>query len=213
MSATDRLEQIGRRFARVAISVVVARPVLWRFFRGPLRIQFDWLAGGWDQRRDAVWLASLEAALERLESAPTRVLDVGTGTGAAARLVADRFPAAEVVGVDFSSDMVDEARRLLPAGLAGRVRFDVADASALPFEENVFDLVVLLNMIPFFDELARVTTPGATLIVAHSRGSATPFWTPPETLRARLAEVGFGAFEEIAAGEGTALLARKAAEG
>jgi ubiquinone/menaquinone biosynthesis C-methylase UbiE len=200
----------GRKFARLTTRAVVARPRLWRFFRGPLRAQFDALAPEWDDILGDEALAPLAAALSRLETAPVRVLDLGSGTGKAARLVAERFPQAEVTGVDLAPAMVEEARRLLPQGLDSRIRFEVADASALPFGDGEFDLVVLLNMIPFFDELARVTAPGGTVVVAHVSGPSTPIWTPPQTLRARLVPLGFERFEEIAAGSGTALLARRA---
>ena len=102
---------------------------------------------------------------------------------------------------------------MLPAELAGRVRFDVADASKLPFQDGAFDLVVLLNMIPFFEELARVTAPGGTAVFAAVSGSSTPIWTPPETLRARLEPLGFADFEELEEGAGTAFLARRAKPG
>ncbi len=114
-----------------------------------------------------------------------------------------------MVGVDLAPAMIEQARSLLPPELANRVRFEVADASALPFGEGEFDLVVLLNMIPFFAELARVTAPAGAVIVAHVSGPSTPIWTPPETLREHLALLGFERFEEIAAGAGTALLARR----
>ena len=90
------------------------------------------------------------------------------------------------------------------------MRFEVADASALSFGDGAFDLVILLNMIPFFEELARVTAPDGTVVVAHVSGPSTPIWTPPETLRSHLASARLRAgFEEIAAGPGTALLARR----
>jgi SAM-dependent methyltransferase len=200
----------GKRFARVATRVVVARPGLWPLFRRPLQAQFDALAPAWHDILGPEALAPLAAALDRLERAPARVLDLGTGTGKAAQLVAERFPDAEVVGVDLAPAMIEEARRLLPPALDGRVRFEVADASALPYPEGAFDLVVLLNMIPFFAELGRVTAAGGTVVVAHVSGPSTPIWTPPETLRVKLAPVGFVAFEELAAGAGTALVARKA---
>jgi SAM-dependent methyltransferase len=209
----ERLEWLGRRFARLATRAVVARPWLWRVFRRPLRAQFDWLAPVWDERRGMEALAPLDAALDRLDGEPERILDVGTGTGKAARLAASRFPGAEVVGVDLSPAMIEEARRVLPRDLAGRVRFDVADASALPFEEGAFDLVILLNMIPFFDELARVAGPRASAVFAYFSGAETPIYTPPATLREHLEPLGFGHFEEIAAGEGTALLARRGMPG
>ena len=201
--------EAGRRFARLATRAVVAQPALWRLFRRPLRAQFDALAPEWDEILGPDALAPLAAALERLGHAPAHVLDVGTGTGKAARLVAERFPQAEVLGIDLAPAMVEEARRLLPPGLPARVRFEVADASALPVRDEAFDLVVLLNMIPFFGELSRVTAPGGTVVVAHVSGPSTPIWTPPETLRARLAPLGFESFEELAAGSGTALVARK----
>ncbi|HEX2045131.1 MAG TPA: class I SAM-dependent methyltransferase [Gaiellaceae bacterium] len=210
---SERLEALGRRFARLATRAVVARPSLWPLFRGPLRVQFDRLAPSWDDRRALDALAPLEAALERLDREPRRVLDVGTGTGKGARLVALRFPEAEVTGIDLSPAMVAEAQSLLPAELAGRVRFQVGDASAVPNENGAFDLVVLLNMIPFFAELARVTAPGGTVVIVGSAGPETPMYTPWGTLRRELARAGFEGFEELTAGEGDAFLARRRGPG
>jgi SAM-dependent methyltransferase len=203
----------GRKLARVATRAVVAQPVLWRIFRRPLRAQFDRLAPLWEDVGGSGALAPVAAALDRLGDPPSWILDIGTGTGKAARLAAERFPEAHVVGVDLSAAMVDEARRHLPAGLVGRVRFEVADSMRLPFVDGAFDLVLLLNMIPFFDELARVTASSGTVVVATSSGPSTPIWTPPETLEERLAGLGFGDFEEIAIGAGTAFLARGSGPG
>ena len=204
-----RVETFIRRFARVATRAVVANPRLWRLFRGPLRKQFDWLAPSWEGRRGPEALAPLEAALERLPGPPRRVLDLGTGTGKAARTVAERFSDTQVFAVDLSAAMIEEARRLLPAELGERVRFMVADSAVLPFVNGEFDLVVLLNMIPFFDELARVTAPGGHVLFAFSSGADTPIYVPPETLRKRLGAVGFTDFEELAVGDGNAFLAAR----
>jgi SAM-dependent methyltransferase len=205
----ERLESAGRRFARVTTRVVVARPALWRLFRGPTRRQFGSLATTWEGRIGPEGLVPLGAALDRLSAPPHKVLDLGTGTGKAARVVAKRFADAEVVGVDLAPEMVEEAKRLLPAELAGRVSFEVADGASLPFPDGAFDLVVLQNMIPFFEELGRVTAPGGRAIFAFSRGAETPIWVPPEKLRARLGKVGFDDVEELAAGQGVAVLAAR----
>jgi SAM-dependent methyltransferase len=210
---SELLEKAGKRFARLATRAVVTRPRLWRLFRGPIRAQFGRLAPVWHGRVGPEALAALGEALDRLDEPPRRALDLGTGTGKGAVLVAERFPDAEVVGVDLAPEMVAEARRVVPAALGERVRFEVADAADLPFEDGSFDLVVLLNMIPFFPELRRVTAPGGTLVVASGFGPETPIWTPPEALRARLEPLGFTGFEELAAGPGTALLARRADPG
>ncbi|HEV2591417.1 MAG TPA: class I SAM-dependent methyltransferase [Gaiellaceae bacterium] len=194
---------LNQKFARLVTRVVVRRPWLWRLFRRPLGRMFDRIAPTWDQLRvTPVHLAPLEAALEKVP-APSRILDLGTGTGAAARVLAARWPDAEVTGVDLSSEMIREAK-----ARGARETYLAADASALPFADGSFDLVTLLNMIPFFDELARVTAPGGTVVLAYSRGSGTPIYTPLDRSRSELARRGFGGFEEVAGGNGTALVAR-----
>ena len=197
---------VGQRFARVVTDLVVRRPELWRLFRRPLRSQFDKLAPKWDGMRRPDMLVPVETGLDRLSSPPARVLDVGTGTGAVARLVAARLPEAEIEGIDVSERMIDEARRLTDAP---RVRFRVADAQKLPFPDGSFDLVTLGNMIPFFDELARVTAPGGHVLVAYSAGAETPIYVPPDRLRAGLERAGFKEFAEVSAGRGTVALATK----
>ena len=196
----------GQRFVRFATVVVVRRPKLWRLFSRPLRREFDRLAPVWDSMRGPDTFAPLEAALDRLPSAPQRVLDVGTGTGAAARVVAERFPETDVVGVDVSGRMVDEARRLTECE---RITFQQADSERLPFDAASFDLVTLNNMIPFFDELARVVTLDGHVAVAFSAGSQTPIYVPTERVRSELRRRGFAELAEVSAGRGTALLARR----
>jgi ubiquinone/menaquinone biosynthesis C-methylase UbiE len=177
-----------------------------------MRFQFDFLASRWDSMRMPGYLDAFERVLAELE-APRRVLDLGTGTGLAAFALATRFPDAEIVGVDLAPDMVAEARRKTPAELASRVRFEVADASRLPFPDRSFDLITLNNMIPFFDELERVLTSDGIVLMAFSGGSETPIYVPFDQLRAELRPRGFSQFAEFAAGPGTALLARKQSEG
>ena len=209
MNLGDLERRFGRRLARVTTNAVVARPGLWRFFRWSTRAQFDRLAPSWDALRRPEAFAALEAALDALPDAPRRVLDLGTGTGLAAFIAARRFPEAEVVGVDLAEAMVAQARQNTPPELAERVRFLQADAAQLPFGPGSFDLVQLANMIPFFDELARVTAPDGHLLLSFSAGPETPIWVPSERLRRELGEHGFTDFADFEAEGGTALLARR----
>jgi SAM-dependent methyltransferase len=206
----DRLVGLGKRYARLATRAVVAHPRLWRLFRGPLRRQFDWLAPWWDAARGPASVAILTAALDGLDAVPKRVLDLGTGTGVGARFLAERYPEASVVGVDLAPAMIEQARELLPPELAGRVRFEVADATALPFEDGAFDLIVLLNMIPFFDELARMAAPGGAVVIAFGAGPETPIYVPAETLEDRLEKAGFERIEHVVASGGEAAIAYRA---
>jgi ubiquinone/menaquinone biosynthesis C-methylase UbiE len=200
---------IGRRFARLATDAAVRSPLLWRLFRPFVRRQFDALAPVWDSMRMEDTFAPYEAALDAVDEAPERVLDLGTGTGAGALTLARRFPTATIVGVDLAERMLEQARRNTPQELSGRVTYQVADASALPFPDGSFDLVAHANMIPFFDEVARVVAPGGHALFAFSSGADTPIYVPLARLRSELERRGFTEFAEVDAGRGEALLARK----
>ena len=200
---------LDRRFARAVTEAVVRRPSLWRLLRRPFERQFNRLGPHWDTLRDANHLAPYEAALGAVAEPPRRALDVGTGTGDGALAIARRFPDAEVLGVDIAEGMLAEAKRKLPPELAGRVRFQRADAASLPFADSSFDLVGLANVVPFFDELARIVSPAGFVIFGFSGGAKTPIFVPFERLRQELGRRGFAEFTELQAGNGSALLARK----
>ena len=169
-----------------------------------MRLQFDRLAPVWAGMRTPDTTAPYEAALERIDGTVRRALDVGTGTGAGATEIAKRFPDAEVVGVDVSRPMLDEARRL-----AAGIEFVEGDASSLPFGDGEFDLVAHANMIPFVNETARILRPGGWALYAFSSGAETPIYVAPDRLRRELERRGFTEFAEIAAGRGNAVLARR----
>ena len=108
----------------------------------------------------------------------TRILDVASGPGFIAAAAAAR--GADVVGLDFSSAMVAEARRRHPA-----IDFREGDAGALPFGDATFDAVVM-NF-----GLLHLARPDAALAEAHRvlrAGGRYAFtvWASPEQA------VGFG---------------------
>jgi len=198
----------SQSYARLVTDLVVRNQSAWRLVRGRLRERFDLLAATWETRIGPHHLWALDLALADVPP-PRRALDLGTGTGVVAKAVAERYPAAEVVGLDLSAAMIDQARRTLPAELADRVRLDVADAAALPCADAEFDLVTLSNMIPFFAELGRVTAPGGTIAISYSRGAETPIYVSPERLRHKLGRRGFTEFAEFSAPPATALRAMR----
>jgi SAM-dependent methyltransferase len=201
------IRDFGRRFARLVTNLVVRWPATWRLFRGVMRVQFDKLAPVWDCGRDPSAFAGLEQALASIDGQIESALDVGTGTGEAALAVLRRWPNARVLGVDLSEPMIEEARRKAPADAS--VEFRVGDAAKVDMPDATFDLVTAANMIPFFDELARVIAPRGYLVVSFSIGAETPIYVPSQRLRAELERRGFADFAEFSSGRSTAFLARK----
>ncbi len=194
-----------------AINAVVAHaPIAWPLIRGFSHSYWESRAPTWGERSAHQYLAALAAALLRVPE-PERALDIGTGMGDAALLVAREFPRARVRGVDFSEEMVRRAQARVGLDPEGRIAFRVADAADLPYEDASFDLVTQLNVPPFFAEIARVLRPGGHAIVAASFGSATPFYTPDSVLRRGFRKAGLEEVETGAAGPGTYFLARRAA--
>lgn len=195
-----------RIIGRAINTIVVRAPWAWPLLRPAVRGFFDDIATGWDERpdRDPVTsLAPLAAAVLHVSPAPERILDVGTGTGDGALFLAREFPHASVRGIDVSESMIKEAQRKVGLDPEGRVAFRVADAADLPFDDASFDLVTLVNMPPFFSEIARVLRPGGFVIATASRGSETPFYTAPEALERGFARRGIEPLHAGTAGVGT----------
>jgi SAM-dependent methyltransferase len=177
----ERIRIMGR-----LLNATIARaPWLWPLLKHPMRAFFERAAPGWDERTGAggvEHLAALAKATTHVSPQPERALDLGTGTGEAALFLAREFPRTSVRGVDISEGMVRAAQGKVGLDPDGRVAFRVADAAALPFGDDSFDLVVGVNMPPFFAEIARVLRSGGHTIVVSSWGEATPFYTPDAVL-------------------------------
>jgi SAM-dependent methyltransferase len=110
------------------------------------------------------------------ELKPTRVIDVGCGTGAFAARCAQEV-GCEVIGADSSPAMVEATRRLGIAAIE-------ADVQKLPFDDGEFDCVVaawMLYHVPEIDaalnELHRILRPGGRLLaVTNGRGHIAELW-------------------------------------
>ena len=194
-------------------AVIVRAPWAWPAMRGPMRRFFDRTAPGWDDRTgagSADHLAALAGALLHVKPAPERALELGTGTGEGALLLAREFPQASVRGVDISEPMIRAASAKVGLDPEGRIAFRVADASHLPYQDESFDLVVHLNMPPFIRESVRVLRPGGHVIVASSWGEATPFYTPQSVLDWGFAKRGVEPIAAGGAGSGTYWVGRRA---
>jgi len=135
---------------------------------------YEWFDHVASLGNDLLWRPRALWDLDRFRAAgPVRwVLDIGCGTGELARLVSRHFPAARVVGADFTRAMLENAARA-SVGRLERTRVDFARATALrlPFPDGTFDLVTnafvarnLADLAAAFRELRRVLRPGGVFL-------------------------------------------------
>jgi ubiquinone/menaquinone biosynthesis C-methylase UbiE len=100
-----------------------------------------------------------------------RVLDVGCGTGVVARMAADRVGATgRVTGIDLNAGMLAAAREFAGDGTAAGIEWRQGDATALPVDDDDFDVVFCQQALQFVPdkaeaarEMHRVLTPGGRL--------------------------------------------------
>jgi demethylmenaquinone methyltransferase/2-methoxy-6-polyprenyl-1,4-benzoquinol methylase len=129
---------------------------------------------GVDQRwrRETVRMADL--------TSESRALDLAAGTGDLTLRIAEQGRPASVIGTDFVPEMLEVAERKAEAYHGpGEVSFQVADAQALPFADESFDVVTIafgVRNLPDraanFAEVLRVLVPGGRYLILE-------FSTPP----------------------------------
>ena len=107
------------------------------------------------------WIPALDGVEARLQRGG-RVADIGCGLGASTILMAQAFPQSEFIGFDYHAKSIELAReRAREAGIADRVKFDVAKAKDFPGKDYDF--------ITFFDCLHDMGDPiGAAAHVHQS---------------------------------------------
>ena len=145
---------------------------------GQVRRMFDSIAPADDTMNRLMTLGidrrwRRKTVAEAVSGNPEAILDIATGTGDLAIALARAAEGATVTGVDLSEGMIEVGRRkVAEAGLSDRVKLSPADALALPFADNSFDVITVAFGVRNFEHLAegyaemlRVLRPGGRLVI------------------------------------------------
>lgn len=134
-----------------------------------------WDPGQYTKFEDQRSRPALELLRRVSTSAPETVVDLGCGTGDVTRAMAERWPAADVLGLDHSEEMLANARTV-----PSRVRFEQAEIGdwrpARPYD--VIFSNAALHWLPhheqLFPRLLDALAPGGTLAVQMPLSYALP---------------------------------------
>lgn len=140
--------------------------------------------------------------------APERVLQIACGDGDGALFLAREFPAARVRGIDADPERVRAATARVGLDPEGRVAFKLGGPRKLPYPEDHFDLVALVDARSTAGEVARVLRPGGHLILAATRGAAAGRGPGAWLFAHRLGAAGFETVQAERAGAGSFTVAR-----
>lgn len=131
----------------------------------------EWVKSSASGGANSLWLA--EWLAEAMDLRPgMRVLDLGCGSAASSIFLRREF-GVQVWAVDLSSDVTDNARRILDAGMADGVFPMRCDARTLPFASNYFDAITAIDNFFYYgtddlylDYLAPFVKPGGRIGIA-----------------------------------------------
>lgn len=140
-----------------------------------LKETFDTVSGGYDSKALRFFQESAKHMALLLElKGSENVLDVACGTGNAALAIAGFLPAGRVTAVDFSSGMLDRARRNAISLDIGNVEFLERDMQFLDFPDGIFDVAVCAFGIFFVEDMetqllhiASVVRPGGRIMISN----------------------------------------------
>jgi ubiquinone/menaquinone biosynthesis C-methylase UbiE len=142
------------------------------------RAGWESIAGRFAERWSPITSKAIDALLDAAHvGQASRVLDVGTGAGDAARRAVER--GAEATGIDVAASMVEIAARRHPAAT-----FVQASATDLPLSDDAFDAVVGNNVIQHVGEpkraaleFRRVLAPGGRVALTNwDAAERSPFF-------------------------------------
>jgi ubiquinone/menaquinone biosynthesis C-methylase UbiE len=103
-----------------------------------------------NQKRGGDASYRLRDLLDEIPINPKKILDYGSGQGGWIQLLSDKFPEAEITGIDISENGIEVASRLFPGH-----KFLLFDGIKAPFPDNSFDLIFSYHVLDVVWDLEK----------------------------------------------------------
>ena len=141
---------------------------------------FDTISGNYDNLNrvisfgiDIKWRKKVLAIVQK--SKPTTILDIATGTGDLAILMA-ATNAKKIVGLDISAGMLEVGvQKISNKNLSNRIEMVLGDSENIPFDDNYFDAITVAFGVRNFEnlekgltEILRVLKPQGTFVILET---------------------------------------------
>ncbi len=109
------------------------------------------------------------------ENNPQQILDIATGTGDLAIMMAQLDP-EKIIGLDISAGMLEVGKqKIAKANLSDKIEMIVGDSENMPFDDNTFDAITVSFGVRNFEnldkgltEILRILKPGGKFVVLET---------------------------------------------
>ncbi len=158
--------------------------------KSKIRETFNTVSDGYDKRALRFFADSANQLATYLSlEGDEQLLDVATGTGSNALVLARHLPSGHVTGIDFSEGMLKQARTKANLAAIQNVEFVEMDMQRLSFPDNQFDVATCAFGIFFVEDMESQLRKISSKVKSNGKVAITSFY---DNAFLPLAELFFG---------------------
>lgn len=122
----------------------------------------DWDFSMFEIKTEKLTNFDMYEILKSITNENSKILDLGTGGG---EKVLEKFPDCEILGTDFSKEMIKTANLNLKKSGKKNITFRIMDNLNMDVEDESFDVVVARNTVTDPKQIYKALKPGGYLLI------------------------------------------------